>query len=106
MKRQTPAAIVRTRVEVDRGAVHEATMVELVQEIIARAKGRREAIAVRLRTWDEVPVGDTDMEWDALNDAGRDLSLAITHLEDARTRINAAGYRTTGRFSISDAERL
>lgn len=85
-ERQEPARIVRPREEVLKQTVANSSSVELLQEVIARA----EEIRSKLHLADA---------------AGRDLSIAITHLEDSRTRLNAAGYRLNGRFSISDAER-
>jgi hypothetical protein len=35
---------------------------------------------------------------------GRDLSLCITHLEDARTRYNSSRYRRMGEWQIRDPD--
>jgi hypothetical protein len=85
--------IVRPRAEVLKQAVGDSSSVELLQEVIARAEDLR----AHLR--------DADRAQELTDAAARDLSIAITHLEDSRTRLNAAGYRLNGRFSISDAER-
>lgn len=92
-ERQEPARIVRSREEVRKQTVADSSSVELLQEVIARA----EEIRAQLR--------GAERARELADAAGRDLSLAITHLEDSRTRLNAAGYRLNGRFSISDAER-
>ena len=105
--RQEPAAIVRTRDEVRVQSVADTSDVELVQELIARAADLRAELS---------PPADRPMVSAKVQEKYslpahlfggivRDLSLAITHLEDARTRLNAARYRLAGKFSISDAQR-
>lgn len=39
------------------------------------------------------------------SDAGRDLALSLTHLEDALTRFNSAQYRIAGTWKRADPEK-
>jgi hypothetical protein len=94
-ERQNPALIAVHREVVRAQTVHESTAVELVQEVIARAEDWRASLDASVLEQVGAKVGEV----------ARDISLAITHLEDARTRLNAAGYRCRGTFSISDSER-
>lgn len=40
------------------------------------------------------------------SEAGRDLALAATHLEDALTRYNSARYRMMGTWKRADPDRM
>lgn len=100
--RQEPAVIARDRQALRDTVVSDATSVELAQELIGRAKDDRKEFSDAARAFKD---GGAPEQAEPYDDAARDLSLAITHLEDARTRINAARYRVDGRFSISDAAR-
>lgn len=93
-RRQEPAAIVKDPELVREQAVMFASNVELVQELIGRS------VELRAKCKTAPPAEAENAE-----SAARDLSLAITHLEDARTRLNAARYKLDGKFSISDAAR-
>ena len=72
--------------------VIDATTVELLMTCKAR-----------LET--ELAASDRDSDGGPSDSARRDLSLAITHIEDAITRANWAHYRRKGTFEITDAER-
>jgi hypothetical protein len=100
--RQAPAVIARDRQALRDTVVSDATSVELAQELIGRATAERKDMSDAARAFRD---GGSPEQAEPYDAAARDLSLAITHLEDARTRINAAHYRSTGKFSISDAER-
>lgn len=41
-----------------------------------------------------------------ISDAARDLSIAITHIEDALTRYNSAQYRESGNWVRLDPDRF
>lgn len=93
-----PSAIVATGIRTKH--VAECTVAELATECIRRLDEERRlsaAEAHRRRTAGE-PINGID-------EAPREFSLAITHLEDAITRANKGNYRVDGRFAITDAER-
>lgn len=95
-RRATPSALVDEPDEIEEMTVAGASMVELLVVVIERASTDRiAAIASR---------SDYPSPEDA-NAAARELSLAITYLEEAVGRINKAGYRRKGLFGITDAER-
>lgn len=87
----TPSPIGSTLSGVDepvidvREHLKELTFNEIVGEAIDRAKALRESA----RGGDE----------------GRDLSIAITHLEDALTRYNSSRYRRFGMWKRADPDR-
>lgn len=82
--RTRPVAIVR-EVETNR-SIADASVAELLTVCIARAQEQRQ-------------------EGSPPNAAGREFSIAITHMEDAITRFNKGFYMLKGTFAISDAER-
>jgi hypothetical protein len=45
------------------------------------------------------------VDYDRFRDAGRDLSIAYTALEDAATRYNSACYRIAGTWKRADPDR-
>lgn len=66
--------------------MHEETFNELVSQALAQAESRR-------------AVAHTPEE-------ARDLSIAITHLEDALTRYNSSRYRHRGTWKRVDPDML
>lgn len=58
-----------------------------------------------LRVAGEGNVEDARVEGERLTDAGRDLSIAHTALEDAATRYNSACYRLAGTWKRADPDR-
>jgi len=80
-----PSAVVRSGDEVREQTVEASSSAELLTECLAR--------------WDRARATTLDSA------VARELSIAITHVEDAITRSNKAGYRMLNRFAITDAER-
>jgi hypothetical protein len=96
MAEQTrPSAIVR-RPDPET-PISEATTAEILMEVIARAKSRRDI-------WDAST--DVPLPAEELNARNRELSLVITLAEDCLTRHNKAVYMERGVFAITDAERI
>lgn len=83
MAETRPSAIVRSPLDPD-VLVKDATTVELLTTCMERLNRDRENNAAAV---------------------ARELSTAITHIEDAITRTNKAHYRARGVYAITDAER-
>lgn len=92
-----PSAIVRSPATLEHEIAYEMSTVELLTVAASRIDKLRREISGQ--------IADHTIDADAGGWINRELSLAITHAEDAITRTNKAIYRRAGVFAITDAER-